>query len=334
MLDPRRGQFITLLGGAAAAWPLAARAQQTDRLRRISVVNIIAAADPEALPRIAAFELGLRELGWATERDLRIDYYWDASDAERRRVVAKQVAEAKPDVVVTAATPATQAIRDEIGGVPIVFVQVIDPVGTGLVANLARPGANITGFSNFEFSIGGKWLELLKEIVPNLRTVGLLFNPSTAPGAGAFYLRSIEAAAPSFAVKPAAVSVQSEEKIQDALSNLGQHPNAGLIVHPDTFTTRHRDLIISRAAAHHLPAVYPFRYFAMAGGLLSHGNSTTDVFRQVASYVDRILKGAKPADLPVQQPTKYELIVNLKTAKALGLTIPEAFLARADEVIE
>ena len=214
------------------------------------------------------------------------------------------------------------------------FVQVIDPVGTGLVASLARPGANTTGFSNFEFSIGGKWLELLKEIVPKLRTVGLLFNPRTAPGAGAFYLRSIEAAAQSFAVKPVAVAVQNEENIRDALSSLGQDPNAGLIVHPDTFTTRHRDLIISRAAAHRLPAVYPFGYFAMAGGLLSYGNSTTDVFRQVASYVDRILKGAKPADLPVQQPTKYELIVNLKTAKALGLTIPEAFLARADEVIE
>jgi putative ABC transport system substrate-binding protein len=328
-----RWELLAALGGAAA-WPVAVPGQQLDRVRRISVVNIIAATDPEAEPRIAAFELGLRELGWTTERDLRIDYYWDAGDAARRRVVAKQVAEARPDVVVTAATPATQALRDETNGVPIVFVQVIDPVGTGLVASLARPGANVTGFSNFEFSIGGKWLELLKEIVPNLGTVGLLFNPTTAPGAGSFYLRSIEAAAPSFAVKSVAISVQNEGNIRDALSTLARDPNVGLIVHPDTFTTRHRDLIISRAAAHRLPAVYPFRYFAMAGGLLSYGNSTTDVFRQAASYVDRILKGTKPADLPVQQPTKYELVINLKTARTLHFEIPSTLLALADEVIE
>ena len=329
----KRRQFITLVGGAAA-WPLAAQAQQADKVHRISVVNIIAENDPEASPRVTAFELGLRRLGWATERDLRIDYYWDAGDAARRRVVAKQVAETRPDVVVTAATPATEALRDEARGVPIVFVQVIDPVGTGLVASLAHPGANITGFSNFEFSMAGKWLELLKEIVPNLRTVALLFNPETVPGAGTFYVQTVEAAASAFAVKSAPAFVRNVGEIEDVLSSFARTPNAGLIAPPDTFTTRHRDLIISLAAAHRLPAVYPYRYFATAGGLLSYGIDTIDVFRRAASYVDLILKGAKPAALPVQLPTKFELVVNLKTAKALGLTIPEPFLQRADEVIE
>jgi putative ABC transport system substrate-binding protein len=330
----KRRTVIILLGGAAAAWPLAARAQQADRVHRISVVNIIAENDPEASPRVTAFELGLRRFGWATERDLRIDYYWDAGDAARRRVVAKQVAETRPDVVVTAATLATEALRDEARGVPIVFVQVIDPVGTGLVASLARPGANITGFSNFEFSMAGKWLELLKEIVPNLRTVALLFNPATVPRAGTFYLQTVEAAASAFAVKSAPAFVRNVGEIEDVLSSFARTPNAGLIAPPDTFTTRHRDLIISLAAAHRLPAVYPYRYFATAGGLLSYGIDTIDVFRQAASYVDRILKGEKPADLPVQQPTKFEFIINLKTARALGLDVPPTLLARADEVIE
>jgi putative tryptophan/tyrosine transport system substrate-binding protein len=329
-----RRQFVALLGRSAAAWPLTARAQQADRVRRISVVNIIAENDPEASPRVAAFEAGLRKLGWAIERDVRVDYYWDAGDVARSAVVAKQVAETSPDVVVTAATPATKAIRDAATGVPIVFVQAVDPVGTGLVASLARPGANVTGFSNFEFSIGGKWLELLKEIMPDLRTVALLFNPMTMPGGGTFYLQALEAAAPSFAVKSSAASVQSVEDIPNVFSVLAGASNAGLIVLPDTFTTRHRDLIISLAAAHRLPAVYPFRYFATQGGLLAYGIDTTNLFRQAASYVDRILKGAKPADLPVQQPTSYELVINLKTARALDLSISATLLALADEVIE
>ncbi len=209
----RRREFVFTLGSAAAAWPLAARAQQAHRMRRISVINVITATDPDASPRIAAFELGLRQLGWATERDLRIDYYWDASDAASRSAVAKQAAETKPDVVVVATTPATEALRDSLNAVvPIVFVQVIDPVGTGLVASLARPGSNITGFTNFEFSMGGKWLEILKEIAPHLRTVALLFNPATAPGAGRLLLQSIEAAAPSFATKSTAAPVHSVEE--------------------------------------------------------------------------------------------------------------------------
>jgi putative ABC transport system substrate-binding protein len=305
----RRRTFITLLGGAAA-WPLVARAQQGGRVHRISVVNIIAANDPEASPRVTAFELELRKFGWAMERDLRIDYYWDVSDAARRDVVAKQVAESRPDVIVAATTQLVQALQDATRGVPIVFVLVIDPVGTGLVANLARPGANLTGFTNFEFSMGSKWLELLKEIAPNLRNVAQLFNPATVAGSmQTFYVQILEAAAPAFAVTPATVLVRNVDEIENVLSTLARTPNTGLIVPPDPFTTRHRDLLIRFAAAYRLPAVYCYRYFATAGGLLSYGIDTIDVFRQTASYVDRILKGAKPADLPVQQPTKFELVL-------------------------
>jgi putative tryptophan/tyrosine transport system substrate-binding protein len=328
----RRRDFMALLGGAA--WPLAARAQQTHGMRRISVVNVITATDPDASPRIAAFEVGLRELGWATDRNLRIDYYWNASDAARRGTVAKQAAETKPDVVVTATTPVTEALRDELNAVPIVFIQVIDPVGTGLVAGLARPGGNITGFTNFEFSMGGKWLEVLKEITPRLKTVALLFNPATAPGAGKLLWGAVEAAAVSFAVKSIAASVRQAEDIHDVLARLARDQDAGLIIHPDIFTTRNRDLIISLAARHRVPAVYPFRYFVTEGGLVSYGIDAPDLFRRAASYVDRILRGAKPADLPVQQPTKFELVINLKTAKALGLEVPPMLLTRTDEVIE
>ena len=330
----KRRQFIALLGGAAA-WPLAARAQQAERMRRIGVVNVIAETDSEALPRMAAFEMALRELGWVKERDLRIDYYWDNSDPAHTLAAAKEVIKTKPDLVVTVSTPATQALRDEAGGtIPIVFVQVLDPVGTGLVASLARPGGNITGFSNFEFSMSGKWLELLKGIAPHITSVALLFNPATAPGAGAFYLRSLEAAAPSFAISPIAAPVRNVEDFEEVLSKLARDPHAGLIIPPDIFTARHRDLIISLVARHRLPAAYPFRFWATANGLLSYGIDTTDLFRRSASYVDRILKGAQPAELPVQQPTKFELVINLKTARALGLTVPDKLLATADEVIE
>jgi putative ABC transport system substrate-binding protein len=329
----RRRKFITLLGGAAAAWPLAARAQEPERVRRISVVNVIAATDPEASPRIAAFEMALRKLGWVIERDLRIYYYWSAGDVARTRDMAKQVVATRPDLIVTVTTPPTQALRDETGDIPIVFLQVFDPVSTGLVASLARPGGNITGFTNFESSMAGKWLQLLKEIAPHIRRVAVLFNPTTTPGS-ALYLDSIEAASPSFAVKPAAALVRSVEDISDALSELAREPDAGLIVAPDTFTTNNRDLITSLAALHRVPAVYPFRYFATAGGLLSYGIDSTDLFPRSASYVDLILKGTKPADPPVQQPTKFELVINLKTARALGLKIPPTLLALADEVIE
>jgi putative tryptophan/tyrosine transport system substrate-binding protein len=229
---------------------------------------------------------------------------------------------------------ASPGIGNGLGAVPIVFIQVIDPVGTGLVAGLARPGGNITGFTNFEFSMGGKWLEVLKEITPRLKTVALLFNPATAPDAGKLLWGAIEAAAASFAVKSIAASVRQVEDIYDVLASLQRDQDAGLIIHPDTFTTRNRDLIISLAAQHRVPAIYPFRYFVTAGGLVAYGIDSPDLFRRAASYVDRILRGAKPADLPVQQPTKFELTINLKTARALGLEVPPMLLARADEVIE
>jgi putative ABC transport system substrate-binding protein len=331
----RREFIITLLGGATA-WPLAAPAQRAGRVHRISVVNIIAANDPEASPRVTAFELELRKFGWTMERDLRIDYYWDINDAARRDVVAKQVAESRPDVIVAATTQLVKALQDATrGAVPIVFFLVIDPVGTGLVANLARPGSNLTGFTNFEFSMGSKWLELLKEIAPNLKNVAQLYNPATITGSiEQFYVQILEAAAPAFAVTPATAFVRNVDEIENVLSTLARTPNTGLIVPPDPFTTRHRDLIIRFAAAYRLPAVYCYRYFATAGGLLSYGIDTVDVFRQTASYVDRILKGAKPADLPVQGPTKFELVINLKTAKALGVDVPWFLQQRADEVIE
>jgi putative ABC transport system substrate-binding protein len=334
MLNMTRRKFITLLSGAAAAWPLGAQGQQAERPRRISVLNVLAGTDPESRPRIVAFEAALRELGWAIGRNLQIDYYWDASDVARTRAVAMEVAETKPDLVVTVATPATQAVRDQAGRVPIVFVQVLDPLGTGLVASLARPGGNITGFSNFEFSMGGKWLELLKDVAPSITRIAVLFNPATTPGAGTFYLQSIEAAAPRLAVKSSAAPVRSVGDIEDALSKLAREPNTGVIFPPDIFTSSNRNLIISLAARNRLPAIYPYRYFATVGGLFSYGSDTTDVFRQAASYVDRILRGEKAGDLPVQQPTKFELVINLKTAKALGLTVPDKLLALADEVIE
>jgi putative tryptophan/tyrosine transport system substrate-binding protein len=328
----RRREFITLLGGAAVAWPLAARAQQRERVWRISMVNVIAETDPEASPRVAVFETALRKLGW-TERDLRIDYHWGASDIARIRAVAKELVATRPDLIVTVTTPPTQAVRNETRDIPVVFLQVFDPVSTGLVASLARPGGNITGFTNFEPSIASKWLQLLKEIAPPVKRVALLFNPTTTIGSQ-LYIDSIEAASTSFAVEPATVHVRSVEDISEALLKLASDPDAGLIVVPDTFTTNNRDLITSLAARHRVPAVYPFRYFATVGGLLSYGIDATDLFHRSASYVDVILKGAKPADLPVQQPTKFELVLNLKTARTLHFEIPPTLLALADEVIE
>jgi putative ABC transport system substrate-binding protein len=329
----RRREFITLLGGTTA-WPLATHAQQPARPRRVAVVNVLAAADPETPLRTAAFEKALRDLGWATELDITIDYYWNASDVARTRALAKQVVETRPDLVVTVSTPATKAIRDEDRDIPIVFVQVLDPVATGLVASLARPGGNITGFSNFEFSMGGKWLELLTEIAPQITNVALLMNPTTAPDAGKPYLRSIEPAALSLAIKFKPALVHNVDDIERMFSELGREQNLGLIIAPDVFTSRYRDLIVLLAGRNRLPALYCFRYFTTAGGLFSYGIDTVDLFRRAALYVDRILKGEKPGNLPVQLPTKFELVINAKTAKALGLTVPDKLLALADEVIE
>jgi putative ABC transport system substrate-binding protein len=328
----RRREFISTLGGAAATWPLAARAQQSERMRHIGVLMNLAESDPEGQQRAKAFETGLQELGWTHGRSLKIAYRWTRHDSNLRTQAAELVT-AQPELILSNTTPALMALRQETRTIPIVFVQVVDPVAQGFVSSLTHPGGNITGFEAFEFSLGGKWLELLKEVAPRIVRIGLLFNPKTAPYAN-YYLRSVEAAASSFAVEVIPTPVHDTSELERAIMAFATEPNAGLITMPDAFTTVHRDLIISLAARHRLPGVYPHRVFAENGGLLSYGIEPPDVFRRAATYVDRILKGAKPAELPVQLPTKYTLIVNLKTAKALGLDVPWFLQQRADEVIE
>ena len=301
-------------------------------VRHIGVLMNRAESDPEAQQRVKAFETGLQELGWGHGRNLKIAYRWTRHDADLRAQAAELVA-AQPELILSNTTPALMALRRETRAIPIVFVQVVDPVAQGFVPSLARPGGNITGFMVFEFLIGGKWVELLKEVAPRIVRIGLLFNPNTAPYAN-LYLRSCEAAAPSFAVEAIPTPVHDTSELERAITAFAAEPNAGLIVLPDTFTTVHRDLIVSLAARHRLPSIYPLRVFADNGGLLSFGTEPTDVFRQAATYVDRILKGTKPADLPVQLPTKYTLIINLKTANALGLDVPWFVQQRADKVIE
>ena len=333
----KRRDFVGLLAGAAAApvlWPLAAGAQRSDRItRRLGVLMAIAANDPEARRRVAAFEHGLRELGWIDGRNISIDYRWASDDPELLRSEAAALVAAAPDLIFANSTPLLTALRKESTTLPMVFVQVTDPVGQGLVANLARPGGNVTGFTNFEFAIGGKWLQTLKEIAPAVTRVAVVFNPQTAPYAGAL-LRPIEAAAAKLAVASMALPAVDAAAIEAAITAFARTPDGGLIVLPDVSTVHHRDLIIALAARHRLPAVYPYRFYAVSGGLLSYGTDVDEVFRRAAGYVDRILKGEKPGDLPVQAPGKFETVVNLKTAKALGLDTSPFLLARADEVIE
>ena len=326
----RRRSFITLLG-SAAAWPLAARAQQAERVQRITALMSMTADDPEAQPRVAAFESGLRELGWLDGRNLRIEYRW-ISDGDLLRRIAAELARMPPDLILATSTPVMAALQERGLSVPIMFVQVTDPVGQGLVPNLARPGGHITGFTNFEFSIGTKWLEALKQIAPRVTRVALIYNPETAPYADLFQ-RPVEATAPAFAVMPMTIAGSAPE-LERAVDAFARTPNGGLLVLPDVTNLTHRDQIIALAARHRLPAVYPYRYYVASGGLLSYGSEQADVFRRAASYVDRILKGTSPGELPVQEPTKYELIINAKTAMALGLDIPPKMLALADEVIE
>jgi ABC-type uncharacterized transport system substrate-binding protein len=326
-----RRDFITLLGGAAAAWPLAARAQ-TKRTRRIGVLMGLVANDPEAQSRVVALENGLRELGWVKERNLSIDYRW-AGDGNVLRDHAAELLALAPDLILTNSTPVTVALREQSGAVSIVFTQVVDPVGQGLVSNLAHPGGNVTGLTSFEYSIGTKWLEALKQTAPRVRRVALLFNPESAPFADLF-VQPVEAAAPSFSVAPIKAAVRDPADVDRVFDGLAREPNGGLMVLPDLSMTNYREAIVALAAHHRLPAVYPYRYFAASGGLMSYGIDGTDVFRRAAGYVDRILKGTRPGELPIQAPTKYELVINLKTAKALGLEVPPTLLARADEVIE
>jgi putative ABC transport system substrate-binding protein len=319
LVGMRRREFITLLGGAAVGWSLSARAQ-TDQMRRIGALMAYAASDPEGQSRGAAFEQGLKGLGWADGHNLRIEYRWPGDDVDRIRTFAKELVGMAPDAILGGATPAVTALQRATRTIPIVFAGVTDPVGQGIVESLAHPGGNLTGFTNFEFSLGGKWLELLKEIAPHVRRVALMFNPETAPAAS-LYLRSVEAVAPSFAVELTGTPVHDEAEMERAMASLAREPLGGLIVLPDIFTISHRKLTIALAARHRLPAIYSLSYFARDGGLVSYGIDTVDQYRGAALYVDRILKGAKPADLPVQAPNKFELVINLK-------------LARADEVIE
>jgi len=327
-----RRAFITLLGGAAA-WPVAARSQPNGRMRRIGVLLNLSESDLEAQRLIAAFREGLTQLGWASSRNLPIDYRWADGDVSRIRTFAKELVELSPDVIVGYGTPVIVALQQHTRSIPIVFLSVTDPVGQGLVASLAHPGGNITGFAVFEISLGTKWMEALKQIAPGLKQVTTIYNPTTAPYY-VLYLRAIEQAAPSFAVEPIAVEVHHDADIERAVSAVAREPGGGLIVMPDTFNMVHRRTTIELVARHRLPAIYYFPFFAKEGGLISYGPDEIDMFRRTAVYVDRILKGAKAGDLPVQQPTAFRLVINLKTAKALGLTVPDTLLARADEVIE
>jgi putative tryptophan/tyrosine transport system substrate-binding protein len=328
----KRRQFITLLGGAAAAWPLAARAQQPERMRRVGVLMHLAADDPEGQARIAAFTQGLQELRWTIGRNVRIDYRWAAGDAERGRKYAAELVALAPDVILAAGGAVVAPLLQTSRTVPIVFAQTPDPVGAGFVASLARPGGNATGFTIFEFGMGGKWLELLKEIAPRVTRAAVLRDAALAAGTG--QLGAIQSVAPSFGVELSPIDVRDAGEIERAVTAFARSPNDGLLVTGSALATVHRDLIVALAARHRLPAVYPFRLFVAGGGLISYGPDSIDPYRQAAGYVDRILKGEKPADLPVQAPTKYELVINLKTAKALGLELPQTLLARADEVIE
>jgi len=331
----RRREFIGLLGGAAA-WPLVARTQQPQRMRRIGMLLAFAESDPEGKRRIAAFQNRLQDLGWTDGRNIQFDYRWASGEADRLRMFAKELVDLQPDVIVVQNTGGLSALADATSTIPIVFVQVADPIRTaGSVASLPRPGGNITGFTGLSAStVSAKWLELLKGIAPRISRVALMHNPNVAPERGAFFLSPAMAAAPSFALEPIAAPVHSAAEIEGALTALATKPDGGLVVFPDATTNSHSKLIIELAAQHRLPAIYPFRYFSAAGGLISYGYDPIDLFRQAASYVDRILRGEKPADLPIQQPDKLALVINMKTARLLGLDVPDRLLALADDVID
>jgi putative ABC transport system substrate-binding protein len=328
----RRREFIMLLGGAAAAWPLAARAQQPDRVRRVGVLMAVAESDSAGQAWLAAFQDSLQKLGWANNRNVILESLWSAGDQGRMETNASILVSSSPDVIVANASPALEALRRKTKSIPIVFVQVTDPVGAGFVPTLAHPGGNITGFTNFEPAFAGKWIELLKEIAPDVRHIGFLAEPEVTPAPT--YWRAFQAAAPSFGVEMSIVPVHERADIEGAVTSVAHHGAAGLFVMPNPIINVHREMIIALATRNRLPAIYTYRYFVADGGLISYGIDVSEMYRQAATYVDRILKGEKPADLPVQAPTKFELAINLKTAKALGLTVPPTLLTRADEVIE
>ena len=327
----KRREFITLLGGAAAAWPLAARPQQTERIRRIGALMLISEGDPRSEGYIASFRQRLQELGWVDGRNTTIDIRWGAGDSASFRRYAAELAALAPDVVLASGGPSVVALKEISPTMPIVFVAVTDPVGAGIVASLARPRGNITGFTLFEYGIAAKWLELLKEIAPGVTRVAVLRDPTNTAGIGQF--AAIQTVTP-MGIELSVAGLQKVGEIEQAIAEFAPGSNGGLVVTASQFGATYPNLIVELAARHKLPAVYPLRYFVTSGGLMSYGPDFVGQFRQAAGYIDRILKGEKPADLPVQAPTKYELVINLKTAKALGLTVPLTLLARADEVIE
>jgi putative ABC transport system substrate-binding protein len=327
----KRRAFITLLGGAAAAWSLVARAQQRERVRRVGVLTPFTADDPEGQARLFAFAQGLQQMGWAVGNNLRIDTRWGASNAERNRKYAAELIALAPDVILANGPPAVEAFLQATHDLPIVFANVPDPVGSGFVASLPRPGGNVTGFTPFEFGQSAKWLELLKEIVPRVMRAAVLLNRGV-PGSMAS-LGAIQGVAPSFGVEVSSIDLRDAGEVERGITAFARAPNGGLIL-TGSGSGERRELIITLAARHRLPAVYPFPFHVISGGLTSYGPNITHQYRLAAGYVDRILKGEKPADLPVQTPTKYQLAINLKTAKALGLDVPPTLLARADEVIE
>jgi putative ABC transport system substrate-binding protein len=330
----KRREVITLLG-AAAAWPLAARAQQPEHIRRIgALIGGVAETDSESRARVAALREGLAQRGWSEGRNLRIDYYWAGTDPDRIRAFAAELVGTVPEAIFAHSTPATIGVLQATRSIPIVFATVSDPVGDGMVESFARPGGNVTGFTNLEASMGGKWVEILKELAPSVTRVGFLFNPATAPSGGLYFLRSFEAAARSFNVESIATPVEDMAGVEHALASIAAGANGGLVVNADIFATRNRAAIIAASARHRVPAIYPFAFFVPSGGLVAYGCDIADLWRRAAAYLDRILRGDKPSDLPVQAPTKFELGINLKTAKALSLTIPPGILAIADEVIE
>jgi ABC-type uncharacterized transport system substrate-binding protein len=328
----RRRDFIKVISGAAAALPLAARAQQPEQMRRIGVLVTSAEDDSDIQTRLAGFKQGLERLGWSEGRNVRIDTRFAAGRADQFQMLAKELLALLPDVILAHSTPVAATLQRESRTIPIVFVSVSDPIGSGLVVSLARPGGNLTGVLQYEAGITGKWLSMLKEIAPRLARAALLANPKTT--AYDYFQRSAEALVPSLAIELVPSPVDNAADIERAIESFARAPNGGLLVPPDSTTLLHRNLVISLANRHRLPAVYPLRVFVAAGGLMSYDTNQVDVFRQAASFVDRVLRGAKPADLPVQAPTRYETVLNLKTAKALGLTVPPGLLVAADEVIE
>jgi len=329
----RRRQFIAGLG-SAAAWPVWARAQQADRVRRIGVLLPGDENDPEGKARISAFTQALTDLGWTNGRNMRMDLHWTGADNNRTRALAQELVGLQPETIVTSNTPATVAVQRETPTIPIVFANVADPVASGIVERLDRPTGNVTGFAIVEAPLGGKWLELLSQIAPGLKRAAIMFNPDTSPAS--LFVPSFETAARSLKVVPISAPIRTDVEIEAAITALGREPGGGLVVIAELFALTHRAPIILAAARNNVPAVYSLSVFANEGGLLSYGADQVDLFRRAASYVDRVLRGAKPAELPVpvQLPTKFEMVVNLKTAKALGLTIPETLLATADEVIQ